>query len=201
MAEAHVGPLPEGMKRCKVCAEPINEKAVKCIHCQAEQSWARQRLGFSSTILSLLVALITVLTAAVPVVRDSITSKNSNLIFSFQAANDRVISVLASNTGVRPGSIGSSYLHMNQKRNYGLRVSGVDSARVVEPGKSELIALTRDSRPIFADEDTDDPRNPKCFLFLHSTDFIGVAEYHKVVVPCTSFIAFEANAFDGVTKR
>ena len=31
MAEAHVGPLPDGMRHCRICAEPINKAAQKCI--------------------------------------------------------------------------------------------------------------------------------------------------------------------------
>lgn len=193
MAEAHIGPLPEGMKHCKICGEPINSKALKCIHCQGEQSWGRRRLGFSSTILSLLVALITVLTAAVPVVREAIVQKNSNLNFSFQTANDRVIYIFASNTGVRPGSIGESYLHISQKQNYGLRIDGNHGARVIEAGKSELIPLVRDKRPVFADEDADDPRERKCFVFVHSTNFVGLAGYNKISAPCTSFLNFETS--------
>lgn len=79
MAETHIGELPPGTKRCKVCAEPINISAKKCIHCQSDQEWT-SRLGFSATVLSLLVALITVLTAAIPVIRDAITPRDLGLL-------------------------------------------------------------------------------------------------------------------------
>ena len=55
MADAHVGPLPEGMKQCRVCAEPINIRAIKCIHCGSDQEqgkWSK-RAGLSSSVLAL----------------------------------------------------------------------------------------------------------------------------------------------------
>jgi hypothetical protein len=131
-----------------------------------------------------------VATAAVPVVRDAFTPKNSNLIFSFQDANDHIVFVLASNTGVRPGSVGNPYLHIRQNLNYGLKFQGTDAVRVIEPGKSELIAMIRDARGIFADEDLDTSRNP-CFVYLHSTDFAGKAAFNKTPADCNSLFNFE----------
>ena len=90
MSEAHVGPLPEGMKHCRVCAEPINKAAQKCIHCQSEQSTWRQRLGFSSTVLALLIALISVLSSAVPVFERALTPKDSHLSFAYLGATEKV---------------------------------------------------------------------------------------------------------------
>src|SRR5437660_570837 len=91
MAEAHVGPLPEGLKHCKACQEPINRNARKCIHCQGEQGEIRRRLAFSSTVLALLVALISVLTAAAPVLKEALTPKNSDIELSFQGADNNIL--------------------------------------------------------------------------------------------------------------
>ena len=43
-----------------------------------------RRVGLSSTVLSLLVALVSVLTAAVPVLKDALTPKNSDITATYQ---------------------------------------------------------------------------------------------------------------------
>jgi hypothetical protein len=87
-------------KPCVVCQEPIKLHASKCIHCGSYQDW-RSNISFSlsTSVLSLLVALITVLTAAVPVLKEALTPKNSHLTFSFQGASTDPIRlvVLATN--------------------------------------------------------------------------------------------------------
>src|SRR5258708_1180168 len=126
MAEAHVGPLPDGMKHCRICAEPINKAAQKCIHCQSEQSRLRQRLGLSSSVLALLVALGPVLGATLPIMVDIFTPKNSALVFSYQGANEKYVGVLASNRGVRPGSVRAAKIDVPRILLMGLEIAGLD---------------------------------------------------------------------------
>jgi hypothetical protein len=90
----------------QVCAEPIKKAARKCIHCDSYQDW-HANIGMSSTVLSLLVALVSVLTAAIPVVKDAFTPKNALLTATFQGANSDRLSVLFTNQGTRPGSVSS----------------------------------------------------------------------------------------------
>jgi uncharacterized membrane protein len=94
----------DGTKPCNVCGEAIKLAARKCIHCESYQDWHAD-IGMSSTVLSLLIALISVLTISVPVVRNALTPKNSNLEYSYQGTASKVITVLVANTGIRTGDV------------------------------------------------------------------------------------------------
>jgi hypothetical protein len=61
MSDASVQLNTVETKPCKVCGEEIRESARKCNHCDSYQDW-RLNIGFSNTVLSLLVALCSVLT-------------------------------------------------------------------------------------------------------------------------------------------
>lgn len=52
-------------KECKVCGEEIKDCAFKCVHCSSFQNW-RRYLTFSSTVLSLFVALASVIAVGTP---------------------------------------------------------------------------------------------------------------------------------------
>src|SRR5215467_12617372 len=84
------------IKSCKVCGEDIKKEARKCTHCDSYQDW-RANVGFSNTVLSLLVALCSVLTVAVPVILDTVTPKNSDLRFAYHGISDHSITVLVTN--------------------------------------------------------------------------------------------------------
>jgi predicted nucleic acid-binding Zn ribbon protein len=190
MAEPHVGPLPDGMKHCLVCAEPINRRALKCIHCQGDQSWLRQRMGYSSTVLSLLVALVSVMTASLPVIKETFTPKNSSLAFSPQGANQDYIALLASNQGVRPAVIRSAKLLINGERVVNLGVAGGvgHPAYIVAAGSNKLYDLYGTN--FIA------PKQPlwtKCLVVVSSTDFIGSSGDTLVPIACnelTEFISY-----------
>jgi predicted nucleic acid-binding Zn ribbon protein len=102
MSETVVSPSATDTKPCKVCGEAIKKAARVCIHCNNYQDW-RADINISSTVLSLLVALLSVLTVTVPVVKDVFTPKNSNLTYSFQGATKLVATEFVTNTGTRPG--------------------------------------------------------------------------------------------------
>jgi hypothetical protein len=77
-------------KPCKVCGEAIKRSARKCIHCDSYQDW-HANIGMSTTVLSLLVALVAVLTPAVPVMKTTFSSKNSSLSFSLQGVDETLL--------------------------------------------------------------------------------------------------------------
>jgi hypothetical protein len=145
MAEAHVGSLPEGMKHCRVCAEPINVRATKCIHCNSDQGKWRQLGGLSSTVLALLIALFSVLTTAVPVMINALTPLDSRLVFSFPVADEARIALLVSNNGVRPGMLQDILLKSLNAGAVFLRpvTAAQHAAYIVEPTKSNLFEFAR----------------------------------------------------------
>ena len=71
----------EAVKACRLCGESIKAAARKCIKCDSWQDW-RAGLGVGTTALSLLVALVTVITAAAPVLKRAATPENSRMRFT-----------------------------------------------------------------------------------------------------------------------
>ncbi len=204
MAEAHTGDLPAGTKRCTVCAEPINKDASKCIHCQSDQNW-KSRLGLSSSILSLLVALVAVIGAVGPIIVKTFTPEDSRLISSFQGADQGRIRLLISNTGTRPGSIkpgGWITLPNGKQQAIGMTLPTAPNERVVEPGKSSLTSFAvlptiQSADGLFATRKQPDeatvggialqetfPREGSCLIAPEVTDFTGAHHTLDIKVMC-----------------
>lgn len=195
-------PVPENepdTKPCKVCAEPIKRAARVCTHCNNYQDWYAN-IGMSSTILSLLVALVSVLTTAMPIVYSTLTPKNSDLSFSFQGVNEDIIGILVTNRGTRPGSV--SYpmsLYADTFPLLNLKVLGESSSAVflVEPGKSLLLQLTASWG--FTWDKSDSP-GEDCEIEIHKSDFTAKREAQWVIVPCKDMYYF-LDKFNEKTKK
>jgi hypothetical protein len=108
-------------KQCTTCGETIAESARKCIHCDSYQDW-RRYLAFSSTVLALLVALLSVATVAGPVFRDLLISKDSELVASFQELNDEEATFVVSNSGTRPGTVGEAFVIVARRNTPGSQI-------------------------------------------------------------------------------
>jgi uncharacterized phosphosugar-binding protein len=167
--------------------------AKKCVRCGSYQDW-RANLGVGGTILSLLVALGSILTVAVPVMISAITPENSTLIFSYQGATKEDVTILVSNRGIRPGSflshgnlelVGESGketipVQLNEKvRNGG--------AQIIEAGKSELFDFYTDviNRP-----ELNVPQNGKCRLNLSAQDFKAQRADVTIPIVCSQLNEF-----------
>ena len=126
------------MKPCKVCGELIKKNALKCVHCASYQDW-HAKLGAGSSILGVLVAVVSVLAVAVPILINTFCLKNASMSLTFQGADDKTIQILASNVGSRPGSV-------NRYAMLDVEMKG---------GRSHAIRLVRDgsSAPVVVDED------------------------------------------------
>ena len=96
--------VPAGGKRCRQCALAIPAAARLCHHCNAHQDW-RGHLSLSGSVLALLVALVSVLSTAVPVLMKAMREENSRLDFSLPTSRQGQLFVIASNLGTRPGVI------------------------------------------------------------------------------------------------
>lgn len=99
-------PSTNETRQCPVCGEQIWVRAQKCVHCQAELTW-RRYLGFSSTTLALVTALIAVISASVPALLILFTPENSSLhtVFAGISTSGDTVSLLFSNRGRRVGAI------------------------------------------------------------------------------------------------
>lgn len=89
-------------KPCIACRESISAEAMRCRICGSSQSWGRH-FALSDSLLSLLVALVSVTGLSLPVIVNALRQKNSRLVLRFAgSANDDVFLAI-SNTGTRSG--------------------------------------------------------------------------------------------------
>ena len=198
-------PLLSEQKRCRVCAEKIEKDARKCIHCDCYQDW-RGALPISTELLALMVALISVITAAAPVLANVFALKDSKLVVTFQDVDEGAVSVLVSNNGNRPGTVryatltiatnfpayaakptGNKYIRLN--------VDGTQKhpAVLVQPGATVPInfvsAATFDSRWFFQSVGVERD-NLNCELDIAVTNFSGKDGVLPISAPCDQFAPF-----------
>jgi hypothetical protein len=97
--------LPEKTSQCLICGEPIYANAKKCSACGSYQDW-RRHFDISAVVLSLLVALVSVVSAVGPQIIALLPPWGSKLeIRSYYFSAD-AISIIVENRGNRPGHIG-----------------------------------------------------------------------------------------------
>ncbi len=93
------------MSRCLSCQEPIHPKAKLCKTCKSYQDW-RRHFDFSAVVLSLLVALISVISAVGPRIISWLPPFGSRLdVKSFYYSTDAIV-LIVENEGNRAGHIG-----------------------------------------------------------------------------------------------
>lgn len=91
--------------RCRICREPTYPGAIRCTACGSYQNW-RRYFDFSAVILSLLVALISVVAAVGPQIAALLPPWGSDLkIRSYYFSADTV-SFIVENNGNKPGYMG-----------------------------------------------------------------------------------------------
>ena len=131
--------------------------------------------------LSLVIALLSILTVAVPVVLTMWTPKNSDLVFTLHGSTEENIYVLVSNQGIRPGSFRSGSLEVTNGGTLGLHIFGLakNAPKIIDPGKSEIIPLYSE----FVYESIS-PEIDICSLGFIDINFQGTQEKRKISVDC-----------------
>lgn len=166
-------------KPCRTCAKPMPAAALKCTECDSYQDW-RRLFSFTTSLLSLLVALIAVSTAAAPVIKETLQPARSKLSFQFLDSEppSRVLA-FATNGGTRSAVIRRAYLSCNATRN-GMRVGFAsyqpdNQHSVVEPGKSQvaILQLSSDVQPIATQAKGLSTRDYTCSLTFSGSEFDG----------------------------
>ena len=126
-------------KLCEVCKQPMPKDAVKCNACDSYRNW-RQYTAISSTILSLLVALVAVLSPAITAL-STFLDRHSHTNFKLASANNDVIYLTVWNTGQKPSAI------LGGRLNFGdLQIDAVDldlPDTYVQEGKNVIPAKDR----------------------------------------------------------
>jgi hypothetical protein len=145
---------------CRVCRKSIPVGALKCTECDSFQDW-RRHLNLSSTVLSLLVALISVSTVAFPIFQKALHKPRSDVRVALvqygpidaNAASLSVgkkkgqgfarltyslpIVVLVTNSGDLPGSVVPKGIKLFRGRNTVAKGDGAE-AILVDPKSSRL---------------------------------------------------------------
>lgn len=165
------------MKPCTQCAALIPETAHLCRHCSTYQDW-RGALHVSQTTLALLVALITVITAAVPPIANLIWGNRSNLSAAFWQIESSEVVITVSNSGDRPGFVDGATFYVWQSNGngtegtagVGLRIQGEGK---IEPGTQERVSFdidpnwqTRIAAPLYEHRSSDE-----CFIRFRLRQF------------------------------
>jgi hypothetical protein len=161
-------------QKCLVCKEDILKGAKKCTKCESFQDW-RRFFQFNIVVLSLLVALFSVITTSVPVIRSAILPE-ADVKFSFLHLNHGNIIVVATNTGRRPAVLKRVSLNMvsipdGSKRSVPLSVRGETENKeiIINPDKWTVLALFPGS-PEDAFNLIDSADYKSCQLEFHTFD-------------------------------
>ena len=143
--------------------------AKKCIHCGSYQSFGG-RINFSATILSLLVALIAVIGAAVPAIKNLLTPEVATFRFSEPSFGQGTISVTATNIGGQPARLDSLFITIPQKSAgqpyiFDLRSSDTPADQKISPGETKTITFVFDHKRFDAPHVT--AEDHPCTIELH----------------------------------
>jgi hypothetical protein len=148
-----IAPLEKALgpsKSCRICARPIPLAAVKCADCFSYQDW-RSGLGVSTTVLSMLVALVSVVAAATPGFIGLLAKKDSKMVFGEPALRRGQFMQFASNAGTRPGIVDAARITWRERKSsapgwiYLLDTQSPDDApATLKPGESTLLRFTLD---------------------------------------------------------
>lgn len=119
-------------KLCRACQSKIPLLATKCIKCGSHQNWERY-LIFSSSVLSLLVALVSVLSFAIPAWKKALTPSAPSASVAYVGMTDESLHITLSNTGELPIIITDTYIRIDD---VGIRmdISPDDGRIVVQSG-------------------------------------------------------------------
>jgi hypothetical protein len=176
-----------GKKPCVICGEKIPVAAIKCTHCETFQDW-RRYVGFSTTFLALLTALVSVVSASLPGFVEFLKGHDSKIAVAFQS-DDRQggILLLASNSGDRPGGIAEVILRVpvtNQQKNFAGILDERVAHSVLSPQQStqfRVMFFFREGKPDAKDV------GDNCELLVRTAEFSGRSGSFSFRRPCTDF--------------
>lgn len=180
--------------RCSVCFEVINANAKKCIHCGSYQGM-RQYVNFSSSFLALVVALISVLSFFIPLMKETFETKDSDIGVSLQFVQKDGIYLIAKNSGVRAGNIGLSKFiieGVNNNEGFQLTVANRTTGKSFVPAnESTMVTLYRDEREKNTiDSLTEDIFSKKCSIKIEIINFSEERQYPLISKQCDYFREF-----------
>lgn len=124
-------------KNCISCGEAIKATALICIHCQSFQDW-RRYFSLGNTVITLVIALLSVASITIPVIKKSLTANNSDVNVTYLSSEAGKVNLFATNRGIRTGVVTSASMMINGIQ-YQISLNG--GAFLVEQGVSKKIVL------------------------------------------------------------
>lgn len=140
-------PDPES-QMCAVCREEIKAGAKKCVRCGSYQTfiWRFQVLGHVTLVL--LLALLSVLTTAVPIITTTLTPKRDDIRVRLMSVDHKAqhVNLFVSNLGSRAGAIGSVWVSVPPALAVATTTPGwhldLPADASIRPGESRHLALS-----------------------------------------------------------
>lgn len=168
---------------CRQCRRGMPAGAKLCSHCSSYQDW-RGYLPISSTVLALLVALISVVSATLPAAIAALHHPNSAVKIASPVINGEEVYLVVSNTGDRPAAISGALLASPIIDS--MTLVPINPASVFIPPGSRQVSFHVHFRAsaLSASDMADDKRmrsdKANSVVSLIVTDFDGGAEVHKI---------------------
>lgn len=168
---------------CRQCRCEIPAGAKLCSHCSSYQDW-RGYLPISSTVLALLVALISVVSATLPAAVAALHHPNSAVKIASPVINGDDIYLVVSNTGDRPAAISSALLTLPISD--GITLVPVNPASVFIPPGSRQVGFhvhfraSARSASAMADDKRMQSDKANSVVSLIVTDFNGGIEAQRI---------------------
>lgn len=181
------------MKKCLVCGKDIEDSAIKCVHCDSFQNWRRFFGTSQQVILSLLVALISVTTVAVPILIEELTPQKSAISITYLSSEVHLVSVLAVNTGTRPGVISGAALIIEGKK---YTINLIRGPVIIKPGDTVKLVLQTNAVTatyyaalgLASTADGHPTKSSNCEVDLQTVSFRGKKELRKFVEKCVDLL-------------
>ncbi len=104
--------MEQETKPCKYCDTTISAKAIYCNHCKHYQNW-RVFKNFNNSLIALCIALISVLSSFIPIVKETFEDKKTVVTASFLETSDNAFVILLTNEGNKRGVISYSRIKLN----------------------------------------------------------------------------------------
>jgi hypothetical protein len=195
---------------CNTCAKSIPAAAKKCTECDSYQDW-RRMFGLTTPVLSLLVALVAVLSAAAPTAATFLTPKNSKIEAGIHDARSERLIVYATNSGVRPGAIvfGSVIIWVDRRpiAQFYFAPEGSSERAEIAPGRSAFVPMAASEVVVQGMSPADVEQlhlrltkpapKTRCESNVTIQNFDGEMEVLSATIPC----AYIFDTVSGAAKR
>lgn len=132
------------LHRCSTCFEPIQPHARKCPICDSYQDW-RRHLQIGSSVLALMVALVSVVALATPLLVQTFEEDKSEIDIAFTGIVKNRAFFMATNSGNRPATITAMRLKYSGPADGIRTVIWAGEPTLVPPGSAKQLFFDFDA--------------------------------------------------------